>query len=191
MKLHYKGKYDLNPESLPHGEHQPGAVQFKEANSSKQMMIIMNVIGVALMVPLFVLLFIRCGSVVFDYMILGLLLSLVCLFPHEFLHAICFKEDVYLYTNLKQGMLFVVGPEIMSKKRFVFLSLCPNLVLGFVPYLIALFHPPLAFLGVVGAMNIISGAGDYYNVFNALTQMPKGAKTYLYQFHSYWYLPKE
>ena len=37
MKQHYKGKYDLNPESLPHGEHKPGAVKFKEAESSKQM----------------------------------------------------------------------------------------------------------------------------------------------------------
>ena len=36
MKLHYKGKYDLNPESLPHGEHKPGAVKFKEAENSKR-----------------------------------------------------------------------------------------------------------------------------------------------------------
>ena len=35
MKLHYKGKYDLNPESLPHGEHKPGAVRFKEARHER------------------------------------------------------------------------------------------------------------------------------------------------------------
>ena len=34
------------------------------------------------------------------------------------------------------------------------------------------------------------GIGDYYNVINALIQMPKGARTYLYGFHSYWYLPE-
>ena len=28
MKLYYKGKYDLNPESLPCGEHKKGAVRF-------------------------------------------------------------------------------------------------------------------------------------------------------------------
>ena len=33
------------------------------------------------------------------------------------------------------------------------------------------------------------GFGDYMNVFNALTQMPRGARTYLYGFHSYWYQP--
>lgn len=26
MKLHYKGKYDLNPDSFPHNEHKPNAV---------------------------------------------------------------------------------------------------------------------------------------------------------------------
>ena len=50
MKLHYKGNYDLNPESLPHGEHKPGAVKFKEAESSKQMAIIGNVLAVVLMI---------------------------------------------------------------------------------------------------------------------------------------------
>lgn len=29
----------------------------------------------------------------------------------------------------------------------------------------------------------------YYNVINAIKQMPKGAKTYYYQMHSYWFLP--
>lgn len=138
MKLHYKGKYNLDSESLPHGEHQPGAVQFKEANDSKQMSIIMNVIAFIIIIP-----------------------------------------------------LFVIGSELMSKGRFIFMSLLPNLVFGFIPFVVALCVPSLALLGVLGAINIVSGSGDYYNVFNALTQMPKGARTYLYQFHSYWYMPEE
>ena len=97
----------------------------------------------------------------------GCLAALLALFPHELLHAVCFKQDVYLYTNWKQGLLFVVGPEPMSKRRFILMCLLPNLLLGFLPYI-----------------------GDYYNIINALTQMPKGAKTYLYQMHSFWYLPE-
>jgi Ca2+-transporting ATPase len=27
------------------------------------------------------------------------IIVMLCVFPHELLHAICFKEDVYLYTN--------------------------------------------------------------------------------------------
>ena len=52
---------------------------------------------------------------------------------------------------------------------------------------------PLAFLiilAVFGAVSASSGAGDFYNVYNALTQMPRGALTYLYGFNSYWYMPE-
>ena len=194
MKLHYKGKYDLNPESLPHGEHMPGAVKFKEAESSKQMAIIGNVLAVVLMIVFAIPAVWRARPYIADsvwQMPLGCFASLVTLFPHEFLHAICFKEDVYLYTNMKQGMLFVVGPETMSKGRFIFMSLLPNLVFGFLPYCIGMIFPQMIFLLALGCMAIGMGAGDYYNVFNALRQMPKGAKTYLYQFNSYWYMPEE
>ena len=194
MKLHYKGKYDLNPESLPHGEHKPGAVKFKEAESSKQMAIIGNVLAVVLMIVFAIPAVWRARPYIADsvwQMPLGCFASLVTLFPHEFLHAICFKEDVYLYTNMKQGMLFVVGPETMSKGRFIFMSLLPNLVFGFLPYIIGMIFPQLGFFLALGCLSIGMGAGDYYNVFNALRQMPKGAKTYLYQFNSYWYMPED
>ena len=194
MKLHYKGKFDLNPDSLPHGEHMPGAVKFKEAESSKQMAIIANILSVVLMIVFAVLAVLRAREYIGDsiwQMPLGFLASLVTLFPHEILHAICFKGDVYLYTNMKQGMLFVVGPETMSKGRFIFMSLLPNLVFGFIPYCIGMIFPQMIFLLALGCMAIGMGAGDYYNVFNALRQMPKGAKTYLYQFNSYWYMPED
>lgn len=42
MKFHYKGKYDLNPESLPHGEHMPGAVKFNEVSDTKKLAVIAN-----------------------------------------------------------------------------------------------------------------------------------------------------
>ena len=192
MKLHYKGKYDLNPESLPHGEHMPGAVKFKEAEDTKKMAWIGNLIGIGLLILFGVPAFLRCKTYILDnigMIWLGSILSMLTLFPHELLHAICFREDVYLYTNLAQGMLFVIGPETMTRRHFVFMSLLPNLVFGFLPYLVGMFLPQYPILLCFGLMSITCGAGDYYNVFNAMTQMPKGARTYLYQFHSYWYLP--
>lgn len=189
MKFHYKGKYNLNPESLPSKQHQPGAVPFKEAKDPKTMGLIANALAVLILIPLGIILYLRCGNAIFEYVIFGCILALFCVFPHEFLHAVCFRDDVYLYTNLKYGMLFIVGPETMSKGRFIFLSLLPNLVFGIIPYLIALMVPSLTVLGVFGAVSICMGAGDYYNIFNAATQMPKGARTYLYQFHSFWYMP--
>lgn len=53
-----------------------------------------------------------------------------------------------------------------------------------------MLYPQFVFLLVLGMLSVSARAGDYYNAFNALTQMPKGTRTYLYQFNSYWYIPK-
>ena len=50
MKLHYQGKYNLDPETLPKRKHQPNAVKFKEVSSSKELAVIANTIGLVLMV---------------------------------------------------------------------------------------------------------------------------------------------
>ena len=71
------------------------------------------------------------------------------------------------------------------------MSLLPNLVFGALPFLIFLIWPDQIFLGTLGLLSLGMGAGDYYNVFNAVTQMPRGARTYLHQFNSYWYMPED
>ncbi len=190
MKLHYKGTYDLNPDSLPHGEHRPGAVAFKEMQDSKQLSLLANGLSIVLLVLFAIPVFFRSRPyLVGGQTVLGLALPILTLFPHELLHALCFRQDVYLYTNFRQGMLFVIGPEDMSKGRFIFMSLLPNIVFGFVPYLIGMLFPQLVFFSIFGALCISMGAGDYYNVYNALTQVPNGALVYLYKFNSFWYLP--
>lgn len=196
MKLHYKGKYDLNPESLPHEEHKPGAVKFKEAESTAKLSLIANGLAFVIMIVLTAFAVIRyigyedsgLNNIGFT-IVLASLLTLPFLFVHELIHAICFKKDVYLYTNWKQGMLFIVGPEDMSKARFIVMSLLPNIILGIIPYIIGMIFPKLVIITAFGVIMTSSGAGDYYNVFNAVTQMPKGTKTYLYGFNSYWYMP--
>lgn len=180
----------MNPDSLPHGIHKPGAVPFKEAADTKTLGKIANGISGLLIVLLVIPAVIRCYKYLSGWQLFaGCMGSLLILFPHELLHAICFKEDVNLYTNLAQGMLFVVGTETMSKSRFVFMSLMPNIVFGFIPYIAGLLRPQSVFLVVLGILAIGMGAGDYYNVFNAIRQMPKGARTYMYKFNSYWYMP--
>lgn len=190
MKLHYMGRYNLDPENLPHGEHMPGAVPFREPEDTKKLSLIATAVSLMLVIIFGEPVLMRGADYWADpQLMLGCAASLLALLPHEFLHAICFKGDVYLYTNLKQGMLFVTGPETMSKWRFIFMSLLPNIVFGFIPYVLWMIFPDLVFLAVFGALNISSGAGDYINVFNGLTQMPGGSRTYIYGMHSYWYLP--
>lgn len=192
MKLIYKGKFSGNPDDLPHGEHKPGAVKFKEPDM-KTFALRMNIASFLITIVLIVIFVLRSNisrSVSdMNQLMWGAIASMLVMFPHELLHGICFKNEVYLYTNLKQGMLFVVGPEDMSKARFIFMSLLPNVVFGFIPYIVFLIFPKLIFLGIFGAICIGSGAGDYMNVINAIVQMPNGARTYLYCFNSYWYKP--
>jgi hypothetical protein len=188
MKLIYKGKFNGDLQSLPHKEHKLGAVKFNEFDDPKKMALFGNLFALVIAAIFLGLFFLRAKYSSTNLMV-GSAMSLLILFPHELLHGICFKNEVYLYTYWSKGMLFVVGPEVMSKGRFIFMSLLPNMIFGFIPYTIAMIFPSLNFLGVFGAISICGGVGDYYNVFNALTQMPKGAKTYLHKFNSYWYMP--
>ncbi len=190
-KIVYKGKFDGDMNSLPHSPHIEGAVKFKEADNPKQLAAIANALSVVLFVLLLIISIIIVGKRVeggFSFNFGGFVLSLMTLLPHEYLHAICFKETVYVYTYLSKGMMFVVGTEAMSKRRYIAMSLLPNIVFGFIPYILFLIYPQFSVLGSLGIFCILMGVGDYYNVFNALTQMPKGAKTYLHKFNSYWYL---
>lgn len=191
MKLHYMGKYDLNPESIPAKEHKPNCVKFKEPEDSKKLSKVVGIISTLILVICCIPVFLNGVLDAIEAFGISSIFTLLVLFPHELLHAICFKEDVYLYTNLKQGQLFVVGPEDMSKAGFIFMSLLPNIVFGIVPYVAFLLKPELMILGAFGAFNIAAGAGDYLNVFNAITQMPNGSRTYLHHFNSYWYMPEE
>lgn len=196
MKLHYMGKYSGNENDIPHGEHRPGAVMFREPDM-KKLAILMNI--AAFIIAAILLVIVGAVSIKADTgglndswsLCIGALLTVFAFFPHEIIHALCFKGDVYLYTNLKQGMLFVAGPEDMTKTRFVMMSLAPNIVFGFIPFILFLIFPKAIILGVFGAISISCGAADYLNVINALTQMPKGALTYLYGTHSYWYIPEK
>ncbi|MBQ8624207.1 MAG: DUF3267 domain-containing protein [Oscillospiraceae bacterium] len=196
MKLIFNGKYSGDEATLPQREHPQGYEMFKEPDS-KNFMLIAN--GVALIITIVFLAVIAVFS--FEYvkadladdkpwlLVLSCILPSLTILPHEFLHAICFKETVYMYSYLQAGAMFVLGLEDMTKKRFVFMSLLPTIVFGFIPFVIALIFPSLYWLGVFGALCIGSGAGDFINIYNALTQVPKGGLIYMCGFHSYWYKP--
>lgn len=95
MKLHYKGKYDENLDSLPSGELEKheNAVKFKEIDEIKKLMIIMNIFAGILTLILAVIFVLRAGHIN-KISFVGMLLACVIIYPHEFLHAICFKGDV-------------------------------------------------------------------------------------------------
>ena len=191
MILHYAGKYDGNEDSLPSKEHHPNAVPFKEVDDMKKFSLIANIgsIGVMLLLAIpFLIMGLKFIPSNVILVMFGGILGGFSLFPHELLHAICYKKDVYLYQDLEHGLMFVVGTEDMSKWHFIFMCLCPNIVLGLIPYIVFLICPKLVGLGLFGIICIGTGFGDWINVYNAMKQMPKNAKTYLCGMHSYWYV---
>lgn len=185
MIFHNAGKYNGNEDSLPRRSDVPSAVAFKEPEDMKKLTAIVTVISLVITALALALACLRARKVFLDT--LGTLASLAFLYPHELLHALCFQKDVYMYSNLKQGMLFVVGTESMSRARFIFMSLLPNLLFGLLPLLVFMLDPSLAFFGSLGALSLGAGAGDYLNVYNTLTQVPKGGKVFMSGMHSYWY----
>jgi hypothetical protein len=108
MILHYGGKYDGNENSLPHKDHHPNAVPFREADDMRKMSLIANV-GCILIMLLLVIPFLLLGmKYIHDnaiWMVVGGILGGLSLLPHELLHAICYKKDVYLYHDFAQGQI--------------------------------------------------------------------------------------
>ncbi len=200
MKLTFKKEYSGDESTLPQ-RTVPGAVQFREPSDIKKLSAIAN--AIALVVTLLLLIpvwklqgglrgffgnVIEAGSFL---PLLGFLAASLLVLPaHEFLHAVCFRGDVEFYTALKKGLLFVIGTEDMTVARFVFMSLLPNLVFGFLPYLAFLLGLRSFWLGLFSAICIGAGGGDYINIFNALTQVPRGGLVFMSGMHSYWYRPQ-
>ena len=113
----WKGKFDGNEESLPHGEHKPNAVKFKEIDDIKKLGLVLNLLSVPLMIVTYAIVLLRGGfDVILEHFWIywaGILAAIACLIPHEFIHAVCFRKEAYIYTNLKNGMLFVSWKTIM------------------------------------------------------------------------------
>ena len=88
---------------------------------------------------------------------------------HELLHAIAMpcKSKKYIYF-FSQGML-ATTTDIISRRRYIFMSMLPNIVLGIIPiilYFVAVnanckISPGILCFGVLGI-------GDYWNVLKAL-----------------------
>jgi len=202
MKLIYKGVFK-DEEQLPKGVLPPNAVKFREPETPEKL----TLASLGFLLPVLLLIGIITFAAVMIHgnanhigisrysFIIGLLLSLLTYIPHEFLHAICFGKDseVELYIAPKMAALFVVSTSPITKARFIFLSLLPNLLFGWAPLILwAILPYSEAYSGVLyifSILGVLSGCGDYVNVFNAFRQMPKGSMQQLSGFHSYWFMP--
>lgn len=193
MKLIYKGKYNGEIEEFASAKNIKNATKYKEADSLEEMSKIItlpaNIIQALLLVIVFAIAGVDDGTMF--TLIIAFIASLFTMILHELLHGVCFKKKVYLYTNLKQLMLFVVGEDHLSKWMFIFMCMLPNIVFGFIPYILFLINSKWVFLGMLGAMCISYGMGDYYNVWNTIRQVPKNGLVFAKGHNSYWYIPSK
>ena len=195
MKLIYKGKYNGEVEEFESSKNIVNAIKYKEADTVEEMAKIITLPANIIQLVLLLIVFLIVGFDNFDntllLLILSFFVSLLTMIPHELLHGICYKNKVYLYTNLKQLMLFVVGEDHMSKWKFIFMCMLPNIVFGFIPFILFLINTKLVFLGMLGAMCISYGMGDYYNVWNAIMQVPSNGMVFSKGHNSYWYVDEK
>ncbi len=201
MKLIYKGNYK-GDKDLPIANLPSNAVKFKEPETPESLAKEASFFLIPIVVIIGVIMIISITingefSYKFSYLgfVIAMLFSLLTILPHEILHGICFGKnaEVQLYISMKNMMAFVVSNQPISKKRFIFLSLLPNLIFGWMPLFIWAILPYNSiisnFLLPFSIMCITFGVGDYLNVYNAIKQMPKGSIQILSGFHSYWYIP--
>ncbi|MBR0138344.1 MAG: DUF3267 domain-containing protein [Erysipelotrichaceae bacterium] len=194
MKLTYKGKFNGDPNSLPQDELEkhPDAVEFKEIKEYKKFVLFMNVLSLGIL-AVFAALYLLIATKRSDFEIGraygGFMCSILTLLPHEFLHAICFKGEVFLYW-MSSGA-FVTCTDPISKSRFIFMSMLPNLVFGFIPFILFLINPAWCGLGAFGTACISMGAGDYYNVYNCATQVPANGMCFMHKMQTFWFTDGE
>jgi len=197
MKLIYRGIFKSN-EQLPIGVLPENAVKFKEPKNMAETMIVASIFILPAMLGVFLFLLgsrLLHGNLEVNVTLIGLLLAMLSLVPHEYLHAMCFgkEAEVELFIAPKQIALFVTSTQPITKGRFIFMSLFPNLAFGWLPLAVWMFLPYNTVFSdhllTFSVLSILFGIGDYMNVFNAVRQMPKGSMQQISGFNSYWFIP--
>ena len=200
MKLIYRGRY-TGESQLPRADLPPGAVPFREpADTAALNLAAMkwSLLALAAAAALGVVTIPLRGGLVLGagfWFMAGFAASFLTLLPHELLHGLCFGRgaEVHLFVSPKDLMAFVVCTRPVSRGRFILMSLLPNLIFGWLPFLLWCLTPYSGagsdILLWFSSCCISFGGGDYLNVWNALRQMPRGSIQQISGFHSYWYMP--
>jgi len=124
----------------------------------------------------------------------GILLGLLLIPVHEYLHGICFPKGATVYIGLipQKMAAFAICHEPISWQRFMGMSLLPT-VLGIVPLLVFLLAPAHCegLRGVcwsMAVMGLLSPMPDYMNVACVRRQVPKGATLQTTNSGFFWYM---
>ena len=191
MKLIYKGIYK-NEKQLPGGTLPDNAVKFKEPDTMAKLSVLTLIVSFVTIIVFFNISDIILNSPRIN--MIGVLLFFLSIIPHELLHALCWgkNDEVEFYLAPKQLMAFVHSTCPISKSRFIWMSACPTIFFGVLPFIVCIFIPDKnAIKDILWTFSLVSfagGSGDYINIFNALFQMPSKSMQQMSGFNSYWFL---
>ncbi len=199
LKLVWKGKFkDVG--DLPIGDLPEGAVMIGETETAREIAKTIRISLIPVILFLLVVILIRIkiggffslGNVINPW---GVVLIPFAILPHEFLHAIVFPKgsEIEMWYSIKEMTAIVKTNSAISKKRFIFLSILPNIILGFLPLILWIFIPnSMEFWGSIlftfGFIELIMGVSDFMNIYNSIKQVPSRAKIQVAGLNSYWYI---
>ena len=189
----FKGKY-TDESQIKTGHLPSDAVVFKEPNTIIGLMLSGLIVSIPIIAITFTGLILKVDVLAVNYwpFMLMVVLSLILGYPHEIIHALCFPNESTKEIWWSIEVMFVYCNTPISKKRFIWMSAAPNIILGFIPFSLFMlgvfdFNYSISeFVGIISWFVILSGVGDYLNIFNAIRQVPRHANVINYGIHSYW-----
>ena len=202
LNIYIKGKYK-DESQLCQGKIFPKeAVRFEEGETILDAFKLGFLLGLPIILLMIGMSLARCSNLdkhlEFDrFLITGIIafvIGQILTYVHEFIHAVLYpiEAEKNVWKDLKQGAYFVYCDAKVSKMRFVVLCLAPSIVLGIIPFFIWYIIAPildvhwLIWIMVLTWMMTIMSIGDFANAYNAVRQVPKGAKVFNYGMHSFW-----
>lgn len=128
----------------------------------------------------------------------GLVLALATLPLHEYLHIIALPRhfEKYVWLAPKAGAVMCTYTEPISKKRWIFMALLPNIVVAFISLLIWTIIPIQnntvsdIFINFIN-YSLICGSGDFASIFQVATRIPNKMMIQDVGADVYWFNPLE
>lgn len=113
-------------------------------------------------------------------LLIGVVLALLFLLVHEFIHALCCPKGSTIYAYYTSAGISLIPTCKLHKARYIFVVLIPNIILGVLPLAVwIIFSDINAHLGSVIFSFSISclamGIGDIYNAILAILKMPRNS----------------
>lgn len=194
-------KFVLNkiPEDKNFNPQENGWISFKEPSSmytTSLLSIFISLLNLLIVICFFKIFKLNSNilNIIFSNNFLSFLFIFIIIFPiHEFLHALSCpcsltSNDIYFGFIPKKIIFFTYYKGILSKKRYLIVSIMPFLVITLAGILLAKLFGNDTFFQTIILCNALESYMDILGVLIILLQVPKNAVIKNEGIKSYWKL---